>query len=127
MSSRHGGGVNAAPRGKVGPMPRFFACLVALLACDSKLSEEEFEAKLADKVCSLYFECKGGKGGEAPFDDEAGCHDYYVDFFHDAGCDFDPDQGQACLDAIDVDDCAEDSLYPDECDDVFLGKCSKDD
>jgi hypothetical protein len=51
VSSGHGSRVNAAARGKVGPMPRFFACLVGLLACGSELSGEEFEAKLADKVC----------------------------------------------------------------------------
>ena len=108
-------------------MGRSFAWMTCLLACGSTLSEEQFEAELAEKFCSLYFHCKGNGGGEAPFNDEAECRDYYVEFFHDAGCDFEPEHGRACLDAIDVDDCSEDNIYPPECDDVYVGKCSKGD
>ena len=126
MSSRRGGAVNGAARGKVGPMPRWFVWSMGLLACDSTLSEEEFEAKLAEKVCSLYFHCKAEIDTEAmSFDDEDECRDFYVDFLHDGGCDFDAEQGRACLDAIDVNDCSGEGLEPPECDDVYVEPCSK--
>ena len=107
-------------------MGRSFAWVMGLLAGGCKLSEEEFEAKLAEKVCSLYFHCKAEIDTETvSFDDEAECRDFYVDFFHDGGCEFDAEQGRACLDAIEVDDCSADVLDPPECDDVYVAPCSK--